>query len=267
MILRSKKEITKFQILVEIAAHQPDVMQKEIANRIGITPQAVSEYIKDLVMEGLLYSDGRIRYRVTKNGVEWVLERAIELKKYARFVMEDIVSHVSVATAIAREKFSKGDPVSLMMKNGLLYAGKDGDVTGITIMDADEGEDIGVTDLKGMISFPPVNITICKVPRVEKGGSRNVDYEMLKKQSQKKPFIAAIGVEALISLQKIKVRPDILFGAKESVIEAAFHGLSSLVVSVDEEVPSLLNRLEAEGINYEVMDLMCPGSHRNGIHP
>jgi putative transcriptional regulator len=255
MILRSKKEITKFQILVEIAGHQPDVMQKEIAQRIGITPQAVSEYIKDLVSEGYLFSDGRMRYRITKNGVEWVLERAIELKKYARFVMEDIVSHVSVATAIARGKFKRGDEVSLMMENGLLFAGTDGDVTGITISDAEVDEDVGVTDLKGMISFPQVNITICKVPRVEKGGSRSVDLEVLKSRSIDKPYIAAIGVEALISLRKISIQPNILFGAKESVVEAAFHGLSSLVVSVDEEVPSLLNRLEAEGLNYEVVDL------------
>jgi len=255
MILRSKEEITRFQILVEIAAHQPDVMQKEIASRIGITPQAVSEYIKDLVLEGFLYSDGRVRYRVTKNGIEWVLERAIELKKYARFVMEDIVSHISVATAIARENFTRGESVSLMMENGLLYAGKDGDVTGITISDAMDGEDVGVTELKGMISFPPVNITICKVPRVEKGGSRNVDYDLLKKRVQEKPYIAAIGVEALVSLRKINVKPNILFGAKESVVEAAYHGLSSLVISVDEEVPGLLNRLESEGLNYEVVDL------------
>ena len=260
MILRSKKEITKFQILVEIAGHQPDVMQKEIASRIGITPQAVSEYIKDLVKEGFLYSDGRIRYRVTKNGVEWVLERAIELRKYAHFVMEDIVSHVSVATAIARERFSRGDAVSLMMENGLLYAGKEGFVTGITISDANEGEDVGVTDLKGMISFPPVTIIICKVPRVEKGGSRCVDYEMLKERAQNKPYIAAIGVEALVSLRKISVMPNILFGAKESVVEAAFHGLSSLVVSVDEEVPGLLNKLESEGLNYEVVDLGKSGT-------
>ena len=120
MILRSKKDSTRFQILVEIAAHQPDVRQKEIADKIGITPQAVSEYIKDLVLEGLLFSDGRVRYRVTKKGVEWVLERAMELKKYARFVMEDIVSHVSVATAIAEEGFDKGQRVSLRMDEGLL---------------------------------------------------------------------------------------------------------------------------------------------------
>jgi len=73
--------------------------------------------------------------------------------------------------------------VSLMMENGLLYAGTDGNVTGITTSDGEEGEDVGVTDLKGMISFPPVNITICKVPRVEKGGSRSVDLEMLKSRS------------------------------------------------------------------------------------
>ncbi|MFZ2412496.1 MAG: winged helix-turn-helix transcriptional regulator [Candidatus Methanoperedens sp.] len=255
MILRSKKEITKFQILVEIAAHQPDVMQKEIADKIGITPQAVSEYIKELVSEGLLFADGRVRYRVTKKGVEWVLERAQELKKYARFVMEDVVSHISVATAIARERLDKGQKVSLRMENGLLYAGREGEVTGITISGAQEGEEVGVTDLKGMITFPPVNITICKVPRVERGGSRSVDYEILRKYAANKPYIAALGVEALISLRKINVQPNILFGAKESVVEAAFHGLSSLVVSVDEEVPSLLNRLEAEGLSYEVVDL------------
>jgi len=256
MILRSKKESTRFQILVEIAAHQPDVRQKEIADRIGITPQAVSEYIRELVSEGHLFSDGRVRYRVTKKGVEWVLERAMELKKYARFVMEDIVSHVSVATAIAKERLDKGQKVSLRMDNGLLYAWSgDGDVTGITISDAGEGEDVGVTDLRGMIGLPDVSITICKVPRVERGGSRGVDYGILKRYSRGKPYIAAIGVEALIALRKVDMEPDILFGARESVVEAAFHGLSSLVVSVDEEVPTLLNRLEEEGLNYEVVDL------------
>ena len=256
MILRSKKESTKFQILVEIASHQPDVRQKEIADKIGITPQAVSEYIRELVSEGLLFSEGRVRYRISKKGVEWVLERAMEMKKYARYVMEDIVSHVSVATAIANDEFKKGRTVSLVMDNGLLYAGPgSGDVTGITISDASKGEDVGVTDLKGMISLPDVHITICKVPRIERGGSRSADLKALKKHSKGKPYIVAIGVEALISLRKINVQPHILFGAKESVVEAAFHGLSSLVVSVDEEVPSLLNRLEAEGLSYEVLDL------------
>lgn len=52
-LLSSKSGITKFQILIEVAAHQPNVRQKEIAEKIGVTPQAVSEYIKELVAEGL----------------------------------------------------------------------------------------------------------------------------------------------------------------------------------------------------------------------
>ncbi|RLG22876.1 Crp/Fnr family transcriptional regulator, partial [Methanosarcinales archaeon] len=52
-VLHRKKDITKFQILVEIAAHQPNIKQKKIAEKIGVTPQAVSEYIKELIEEGL----------------------------------------------------------------------------------------------------------------------------------------------------------------------------------------------------------------------
>ena len=42
-ILKTKSGVTKFQVLIEIAAHQPNVRQKEIAAKIGITPQAVDE--------------------------------------------------------------------------------------------------------------------------------------------------------------------------------------------------------------------------------
>jgi len=49
IILRSKREATRFQILVEIAEHQPSVRQQEIAEILGVTPQAVSEYIRELV--------------------------------------------------------------------------------------------------------------------------------------------------------------------------------------------------------------------------
>jgi len=72
-----------------------------------------------------------------------------------------------------------------MMDKGLLYASSgSGDVTGVTISDAKKGEDVGVTDLKGMIGLPEVNITICKVPRVETGGSQSVDLKALKKSFQ-----------------------------------------------------------------------------------
>lgn len=256
-LLHSKKESTRFQILVEIAAHQPNVRQKEIADTIGITPQAVSEYMKELADEGLIFSDGRVRYKVTKKGIEWVLEHAADLKRYASYVMEDIISHVSVWTAIADDDYRAGQKVSLVMRDGLLYANISGNgaATGVLISDVKSGEDVGVTDLHGMIELEDVKIVVCKVPRVERGGSKNVDLDKLEKLVKDSRNLCALGVEAVIALHHIGKKPSIMFGAKESVVEAAFHGLSSVVVSVDEEVPSLLNRLEADSLPYELYDL------------
>ncbi len=99
VILRSKREATRFQILVEIAEHQPAVRQQEIAAKLGVTPQAVSEYIRELVDEGLVTAHGRGgRYEVTKSGIEWVLRHAEALEAYARHINRDIIQQVAVWT-------------------------------------------------------------------------------------------------------------------------------------------------------------------------
>lgn len=256
-LLSSKSGITKFQILIEVAANQPNVRQKEIAEKIGVTPQAVSEYIKELLAEGLVSSEGRVRYRITKQGVEWVLENAAEMKRYARFVMSEIISHVSTWTAIAEEDLEENQKVYLRMRNGLLYVSAHSvtNATGTTISSALKGEDVGVTDLMGLIDLENASITVCKIPRVERGGSKNVDLERLKNLVKSKSYLATIGVESLIALRRIGKEPHVMFGAKESVIEAAFHGLSSLLLAIDEEVPSILSRLESENLEYELVDL------------
>lgn len=256
-ILQSKRESSRFQILVEIAAHQPNLRQKEVAERLGVTPQAISEYIKELVANGLVTTDGRMRYSITKEGVEWLLEGAAELKRYARVVMEDIISHVSVWTALAEADLAEGERVSLEMRDGLLYANrKEGiEASGITISEARAGEDVGVSDLKGLISLDEGVIVVAKVPRVQAGGSRKVDVDNLKTLVASKRMIGALGVEALVALRKAGREPDVIFGAKESAVEAAYHGINSVIVSVDEQVPSLLERLESEGLKYELVDL------------
>jgi putative transcriptional regulator len=256
-VLQSKRDSSRFQILVEIAAHQPNLRQKEVANRLGVTPQAISEYIKELVADGLVTTDGRMRYNITKEGVEWLLEGAAELKRYARTVMEEIISHVSVWTALAEQDLDEGERVSLEMRGGLLFANrKEGiDASGITISEALIGEDVGVSDLKGLISLDEGNIIVCKVPRVQAGGSRKVNIDLLKSIISGDKMIGALGIEALVALRKANREPDVIFGAKESAVEAAYHGISSVILSVDEQVPSLLDRLESEGLKYQLVDL------------
>lgn len=256
-VLQSKRESSRFQILVEIAAHQPNLRQKEVAESMGVTPQAISEYIKELVADGLVTTDGRMRYRITKEGVEWLLENAAELKRYARVVMEEIISHVSVWAAIAEADLAEGDRVSLEMRGGLLYANKKKDIeaSGVVIADALAGEDVGISDLRGLIGLEEGRIILCKVPRVQNGGSGKVDLAALQAQVAGAKKVGCLGIEALVALRKVGREPDVIWGAKEFAVEAAYHGISSVIVSVDEQVPGLLTRLESEGLKYELIDL------------
>ncbi len=256
-ILQSKSIMTKFQILTEIAANQPTIKQKDIADKIEITPQAVSEYIKELSLEGLIHSDGRVKYKITKDGIEWMLEHASDMKKYSKTVMEDIISLVSTWTAICERDIKMGEKIYIKMKDGLLYATDEKtSIYGTAIADGVNGSDIGITDLKGAMNIEKAQITICKVPRIKKGGSNSVDLNKLKLAIDSKPYIGAIGIESLISLKKINTKPNVMFGAFESVVQASYHGLSSVIVIIEDEVPYFISKLDSENISYEIIDLI-----------
>ena len=73
-VLRNKNLTTRFQILVEIADSGPNVQQRDIARKLDITPQAVSDYIAQLIKEGMLVSEDRARYKITNEGVNWIIK-------------------------------------------------------------------------------------------------------------------------------------------------------------------------------------------------
>jgi len=258
-ILRSKRDITRFQIITEIAEHQPAVRQQEVAKKLGITPQAVSDYIRELVEEGMVSTNGRGRYEVTKEGIEWVTTHAELLEAYARHIRRDIIQQVSVWTAIAAVDLREGDEVGAYMQDGFLYAGlTPRTAIGTALAGVKEGEDVGVARLNGIIDHKEGVIHVCKVPRVQRGGSRKVDIDHLSGIIKDIRLVGAIGVEAYISLLKAKREPDMFFGAREGAIEAAFHGLEVAVVIVDEEFTDFLKRLESVSLTYVIHDLSTP---------
>ncbi len=256
-ILKSKNLATKFQIMVEIAAHQPTIQQKDIAPILGITSQAISEYVKELIKDGWLSSEGRSRYKVTKEGVDWILQMSRQLHSYAWFVSKT-VADISTTTAIADSDLSVDQPVSLYMKEGLLFASK---VTsgkgakGIVVTEAEEGQDVGIRNIEGVIELEPAKITIVKVPNVQDGGSRSTNIARLEKEAKKARLIGAMGTEARLALTKIGVKPDYVHGVREAVVEAAYCGLLCMVVCSEDKVSILAQRLEEENLDYETIDL------------
>ena len=123
----------------------------------------------------MVSASGRGNYEVTKSGIEWVLANAESLESYARHIRRDIIQQVSVWAAIAAENLKTGEEVGVYMKDGFLYAGKTPlAAMGTVVADAKKGEDVGVARLNGIIEHHEGIIHVCKVPRIQHGGSRKV---------------------------------------------------------------------------------------------
>lgn len=254
-VLRNKNMATRFQILVEIAANQPYIQQKDIARRIGVTSQAVSEYISKLEKDGWISSDGRSRYRVTKEGVNWVLKALRELQQYS-VTAERALTNINTWAAIAEIDLKQGETVGLVMKNGLLfatdYSGKG--AKGITTCSAHKGEDIGITDIEGIVALESGKITILEIPDIQNGGARNIDRNKLRRQLTRTNLVGAIGLEAIVALRQVNKEPDYLYGVTQAAIEAARSGLSFTIVCTSSESPLLQQKLTEENIPYRLIN-------------
>jgi len=255
-LLRNKNMATRFQILVEIAANQPYVQQKDIARRIGVTSQAVSEYISKLEKDGWISSDGRSRYRVTKEGVNWVLKSLRELQQYSS-TAERALTNINTWAAIAEKDMKQGEIVGLAMKAGLLFAtaytGKG--ARGVTTCVAHKGEDVGITSIEDIVTLELGQITILEVPDIQNGGARSIDPNKLQRQLTRTNLVGAIGVEAMVALQQVNRKPDYFYGVTQAAIEAARSGLSFTIVCTSSESPLLQQKLADENISYRLVDM------------
>jgi len=254
-ILRSKRESTRFQILVGVAEHQPAVRQQEIAEQLRLTPQAISEYIRELTEDGMVVSNGRGRYQVTPEGIECIIESAQALDSYIQHITNDVIRPVSIWAAIAGEQLEKGDEVGVYMKDGLLYAGKEVQSAMAIVSDtARRGEDVGICQMKGIIDVAPGKVHIFRVPKIEHGGSRQVPTGALRGVLGKVKFVGCVGVEALVAVRKNGREPDVYFGAREGVIEAARFGMDAALVIEENEVSPMIQRIEGAGLQYVLHD-------------
>ena len=260
-ILQNKNSATRFQILVEIAASGPNIQQKVIATKLGVTPQAISDYVRQLMKEDLVVSTGRSQYRVSTKGVNWMLKVLRELRSYASLV-ERAVTNITVCAAIAECDLNQGQAVGLKMKSGLLFATSqtNGGARGIAVSNVSQGEDVDISNIEGLVDLTRGRVTILQVPSIRKGGSRQVDLELLRARITNNHQVGAIGIEALISLRRVDIEPRYLYGVTEAAIEAAQCGLSFIIVCTDDAIPGLIKRLQEESLNCEIFDLHLKNS-------
>ena len=79
--------------------------------------------------------------------------------------------------------------------------------TGSVVADAKKDEDVGVARLNGIIEHHEGKVHVCKVPRIQHGGSRKVRREKLLEITGSAGMVAAVGLEAYIALKSAGQEP------------------------------------------------------------
>jgi len=274
-VLATKRAATRFRVLVEIAKRQPAVSQGEIAEAVGVTSQAVSEYIRELVEDGLVEKEGRSRYRVTTEGVDWTLQAAADVRRFADHVTEDVLGSVQEDAAIATDRIAEGDTVSLSMRDGLQHAtpvapeaernseaendpeaGDDGTTTnaatGVATTDAHKGEVVGVTGFEGVINLEPGEVRVLQVPAIRSGRPDDERLAEIESACGDTDLVVAAGVEAVGALRAVDVEPATHFAAGEVAADAATRGLDVVAVAAADGVGRVTDALRDTGVSYEV---------------
>ncbi|WP_435346489.1 MarR family transcriptional regulator [Haloarchaeobius sp. HRN-SO-5] len=255
-VLRSKRNATRYQILSQIAERQPAVSQQEIADEIGVTAQAVSDYLQDLVERDYVRKLGRGRYEVTNEGVDWLISRTEDLREYITHVSEDVIGQVDAETAIADEAIEEGERVTVSMRDGILRAstGDGGNARAVAVTSATAGQDVGITDFEGVLEYDLGTVTVVSIPRVQDGGSATVDARAFADHAAGHDLLAAAGTEALVTCYRADLEPDVRFGTADAVTEAATKGLTVLLAVVTDELSRHTDSLRDGNIGYEVVD-------------
>jgi len=255
-ILHNKNASTRFQILVEIASKGPAIEQKAIASSLEITPQAISEYLKRMTADGLVTAEGRSRYRVSSNGVNWMLKELRDLNNYVSLA-EKAVTDITVNAALAQDDLAEGQRVGLVMKDGILSARKDikNGAIGVAEQSVKAGEDVGVSNVQGIIPLKSGKVTVAVVPGILSGGSRAADLTRLKVLVKGKVHVAAAGIEAYAALRKIGIEPRYFYAVPEVASDAISYGLEVVIVAVSEALPNLTRSLNEADIQPDIIDL------------
>jgi len=255
-VLETKRDATRYRILVEIAKRQPAVSQQEIADIIGVTSQAVSNYLQDLVDESHVEKHGRGRYEVTKEGVDWLISQTDALQSFATHVSEEVIGRVDIESAIATGAIEEGERVSLTMREGFLHAtpGGAGDATAVAVTDATAGSDVGITDFEGVVDYDLGTVTIVSVPPVQSGGSRQIAVDTVANLAEDHDIVATAGPEAVATARNAALSTDIQFGTAEAVREAALKGLDVFLLVVSDQLSAHTDRLRDNNVTYEVID-------------
>jgi putative transcriptional regulator len=237
--LRRRGAVTELLFLYDVTTRDVPHL-KGIAERLGVTVQAISHSYRQLRARGLVDVQ-RGLYHPTVAGTAWLHAALGDLRR-------DVDSHlerlpvVRSARAVAATPLAANEPVTLAIVDGMLTArsGGEGASHGRAAASAKVGALVRVTDLAGILPITPGQVRVLTIPSGALDSESTVASLRRFLRTARTGLLAAHGGEAAHMTRSATERPVVRFGTAAAVREASALGVDATVVVLDEELPRFL---------------------------
>ena len=244
--LRDLKKNTELLILVRLL-EDPSVRLRDVAEELGITVQAVSQYLSGMRREGLI-REQRGKLRPTRKAMQLIQEHFGSLKSEVDSVLRRIMV-VDTCVAIAGKPISKGDRVGLFMEDGMLiaYPGEKSTSRGVAREAASTGDDVLVGRLEGIVDMKLGNLLIIEAPSEADGGSKTADVERSRERIEmlSPGLIVAGDLVGAALLSKSTPEFFTIHAPVESAISALSKGVDVAFCGTRESVDQMVQAAKA----------------------
>ena len=230
-LLRDKSLSTQILILYELYTNNYSKLSP-IAEKIGVTQQAISEYTKKMKKQGLIQKVDN-EYKPTMKGTQLLQTELTNLKKFVDGKIEKIPV-VNNCFALAKTPIKKGEEVGLFMENGWLVANanKKSPSIGIATTYAEIDDYIIIKNLQGIIDHDIGKIYFFEL----KTNQENNKKIKQKIQGINIDKIGILDIPSKSICSKIGIKPDFEFSTTNAAIDAAIRGLNTLVLGENKKL-------------------------------
>lgn len=244
--LRDLKRNTELLILIELL-QAPTSRLKDIADKLDITVQAVSQYVREMKKEGLVRDQGG-NLRPTRKGMQITQEHFTGLKDQVDTILRR-VSVIDRCVAIAGKKIVKGGSVGLVMEDGMLmaYPGQKASSTGVALESAEEGDDLLVGQLEGIVDLDLGRLLIIEAPAPAEGGSKAASTDRARDKIEEfSPGLLVAGdVTGAALLMKTSGELFTIHAPTESAMSALSKGVDVVFCGTRDSVDRILETVSA----------------------
>lgn len=245
-LLRDLKRNTELLILAEFLRNL-SVRRKEMAERLGVTEQAISQYVTYLEKERLITSNHG-RSKPTRKGIQLLQERLFGLREEIENILRN-VQVIDTCLAMATAPIKANDPVGLVMRDGKLVAipNTTSSSMGIARADANRDEEVLVGNLEGVVELELGELHLLQLPFETAGGSKSINLERAINTIREFSYneIAVGDLIGEVIARKLKLKPDIVYAPIQASLSALSKGLNVLFLGTVDSVREMVSAVES----------------------